>query len=64
MFDLLAQPHNSRPYVPIGMIMVLKIKLKGRNFDPTEVVEAKSQVVLNGFTEHDFHDAVKTWQKP
>jgi hypothetical protein len=28
------------------------------------VVEAKSQVVLNGFTEHDFHDAVKTWQKP
>jgi hypothetical protein len=23
MLDLLAQPHNSRPYVQIGMIMVL-----------------------------------------
>jgi hypothetical protein len=23
VLDLLAQPHNSRPYVPIGMIMAL-----------------------------------------
>jgi hypothetical protein len=26
MLDLLAQPHNSKPYVQIGMIMVLKEK--------------------------------------
>jgi hypothetical protein len=41
----------------------LKIKLKGRHFDTTEVVEAESQVVLNIPTEHDFQDAFKNWQK-
>jgi hypothetical protein len=41
----------------------LKIKLKGRHFDTTEVIGAKSQAVLNILTEHDFQDAVKKWQK-
>jgi hypothetical protein len=27
------------------------------------VFEAESQVVLNTFTEHDFQDAFKKWQK-
>jgi hypothetical protein len=35
----------------------LKIKLKGRHFDTTEVIEAESQAVLNSLTEHDFQDA-------
>jgi hypothetical protein len=37
----------------------LKIKLKGDNFDTTEVPEAESQAVLNTLTEHDFQDAIK-----
>jgi hypothetical protein len=41
----------------------LKIKLKGRHFDTTEVMEAESQAVLNILTEHDFQDAFKKWQK-
>jgi hypothetical protein len=32
----------------------LEIKLKGRHFDTTEVIEAESQAVLNTLTEHDF----------
>jgi hypothetical protein len=41
----------------------LQIKLKGRNFDTIEVIEAESQAVLNIFTKHDFRDAFKRWQK-
>jgi hypothetical protein len=41
----------------------LKIKLKGRHFDTTEVIEAESQAVLNIFIEHDFQDTFKKWQK-
>jgi hypothetical protein len=37
----------------------LKMKLKGRHFDTTEVIEAESQSVPNTLTEHDFHDAFK-----
>jgi hypothetical protein len=37
----------------------LKIKLKGRYFDTTEVMEAESQAVLNTLPEHDFQDAFK-----
>jgi hypothetical protein len=39
------------------------MKLKGGHFDSIEVVEAESQAVLNIFTEHDFQDAFKKWQK-
>jgi hypothetical protein len=35
------------------------IKLKGRRFDTTEVIEAESRVVPNTLTEHDFQDAFK-----
>jgi hypothetical protein len=41
----------------------LKIKLKGRHFDTTEVIEAESQTVLNTLTEHHFQDAFKNLQK-
>jgi hypothetical protein len=37
----------------------LKIKLKGRHFDTTEVIEAESRAVLNTLIEHDFQDAFK-----
>jgi hypothetical protein len=37
----------------------LKIKLKGRHFDTTDVMEAESQAVLNTLTEHDFQDALR-----
>jgi hypothetical protein len=39
-----------------------KITLKGRHFHTSEVIEAKSQEMLNTITEHDFH-AFKKWQK-
>jgi hypothetical protein len=32
----------------------MKIKLKGRHFDITEVIETESQVVLNTLTEQGF----------
>jgi hypothetical protein len=35
----------------------LKIKLKGRHFDTTDVMVAELQAVLNTLTEHDFQDA-------
>jgi hypothetical protein len=41
----------------------LKIRLRGRHFDTTEVIEAESQAVLNIITEHDFQDEFKKWQK-
>jgi hypothetical protein len=37
----------------------LKIKLEGRNFNTTEVIEAESQAVLNTLTGNDFRDAFK-----
>jgi hypothetical protein len=37
----------------------LKIKVRGRHFDTTEVIEAESQAVLNTLTEHNLQDAFK-----
>jgi hypothetical protein len=47
------------PTHPSFLFPRLKIKLKGRHFDTTEMMEAESQAVLNTLTEHDFQDAVK-----
>jgi hypothetical protein len=33
--------------------------MKGRHFDTIEVIETKSQAVLNTLTEHDFKDEFK-----
>jgi hypothetical protein len=41
----------------------LKLKPNGSHFDTIEVIEVESQAVLNTFTEHDFKDASKNWQK-
>jgi peptide deformylase len=42
----------------------LQLKLKDYHFDSTEVTEAaKSQLMLNTHTEHNFQDAFKKWQK-
>jgi hypothetical protein len=41
----------------------LNIKVKGRHYDTTEVMETELQPVLNTLTEHDFQDAFKKWQK-
>jgi hypothetical protein len=38
----------------------LKIKLKRHT---VEAIVAESQAMLNTFTEHDFQDAFKKWQK-
>jgi hypothetical protein len=43
----------------VTLISWLSIKLKGRHFDTTEVIEAESQAVLNSLTEHDFQVAFK-----
>jgi hypothetical protein len=37
----------------------LKIKLKGRHFDTTEMTEAKSQAMLNTLIQHDVQDVIK-----
>jgi hypothetical protein len=52
--------------VPIHLTFLflrLKIKLKGRHFDTSEVIEAESQAVLNSLREHYFQYASKKWQK-
>jgi hypothetical protein len=52
------------PHLPyFSLFPQLKIRLKGRHFDITEVIEAELQVVLNALTGHDFQDAFKKWQK-
>jgi hypothetical protein len=48
------------PYSPL--FTQLKIKLKGCHSDTT-VIKAEWHMVLNTFTEHDFQDAFKKWQK-
>jgi hypothetical protein len=45
------------------LFLRLKIKLKGRHFDTTEVIVAELKVVLNTLKEQDFQDAFKKWQK-
>jgi hypothetical protein len=40
-----------------SLFLRLKIKLKGRHFDTTDVIDAESQAVLNSLTEHDFQNA-------
>jgi hypothetical protein len=45
------------PFLPyFSLFLPLKIKLKERHFDTTEVMEAESKAVLSTFTEHDFQD--------
>jgi hypothetical protein len=51
------------PTHPTFLFPRLKIKLKGRYFDTTEVTEAESQAVLNIFTEYNFQAAFRKWQK-
>jgi hypothetical protein len=41
----------------------LKIKIKDRHFDTTEVMGAESQAVLSTLGAHDLHDAFRKWQK-
>jgi hypothetical protein len=47
------------PTHPTFLFPQLKIKLKGRHFDTTEVMETESQAVLNTLAEHDFQDAFR-----
>jgi hypothetical protein len=54
---------SSRKQLYIFRFRQLKIKLKGRDFDTVEVIEAESLAVLNTLTEHDFQDAFKKLQK-
>jgi hypothetical protein len=48
---------------PYFSISRLKMKLKGRQFDTIEVIEAESQAVLYTLTENDFQHALKKWLK-
>jgi hypothetical protein len=53
---ILHEPH-------VSLSPRLKIKLKGRQFDTIEVIEAESQAVLNILTEHDFQNIFRKRQK-
>jgi hypothetical protein len=59
--NMTVAPPPNQPYFPL--FPRLKIKLKIRHFDTTEVIEGESQVVLNSQKEYDFQDAFKKWQK-
>jgi hypothetical protein len=49
--------HDCRPPPILFSASQLNIKLKGRHFDTTEVMEAESQAVLNSLTVLVFQDA-------
>jgi hypothetical protein len=52
------------PHAPhIYLIPRLKIQLKGRQFDTTEVIKTESQAVLDTLTEHDFQNTFRKRQK-
>jgi hypothetical protein len=46
-WDFFYYKHDCRHPPDFSLFPLLKIKLKGRHFDTTEVIEAESQVVLN-----------------
>jgi 23S rRNA maturation mini-RNase III len=48
---------------PTFLFHRLRTKLKTRNFDAIEVIEAESQAMMYTLSEQDFQDAFKTWQK-
>jgi hypothetical protein len=52
------QPPYSSDLAPCDFSLFprLKIKVKGRHFNTTEVIDAESQAVLNTLTQHDFQD--------
>jgi hypothetical protein len=39
----------------------MKLKLKGRQFDTTEKIQAESQRVLDTLTEKDFNEEFQKW---
>ena len=41
----------------------MKLKLKGRQFDTIEEIQAKTQKVLDILTEKDFHEGFQKWRK-
>jgi hypothetical protein len=47
-----------------SLYLRLKIKLKGRHFDTTEVMEAESKAVMNTLTEQDFQMHLNTAEIP
>jgi hypothetical protein len=47
----------------LSLFLRLKIKLKGRHFDTTEVTEAELLAALNTLTEHDFQDEFKNGRR-
>jgi hypothetical protein len=40
----------------------MKLKLKGRQFDTNEKIQAESQRVLDTLTEKDFEEAFRKWR--
>jgi hypothetical protein len=40
----------------------MKLWLKGRHFDTTEEIHAKTQEVINTFTFENFQGCVKSWE--
>jgi hypothetical protein len=54
------QQHDYRLHTPyFSLFPRLKIKLKGRHFDATEVIEEELQALLNTLRKHDFQNAFK-----
>ena len=41
----------------------MKLKLKGRQFDTTEDIQAETQTVLDTLTEKKFQDAFQKWRR-
>jgi hypothetical protein len=40
----------------------MKLRLKGRRFDTTEEIQAKTQEVIDTLTFENFHGCMKSWK--
>jgi len=60
-------PHP--PYSPdlapcdFFLFQEMKLKVKGRQFDTTEEIQAESQRVLDSLIEKDFQEAFQKWSR-
>jgi hypothetical protein len=60
---VIPHPPYSADLTPCDFLFLkMKLKLKGRRFDTTEI-QAESQRVLDTLTEKDFQEAFQTWRR-
>jgi histone-lysine N-methyltransferase SETMAR len=62
---VIPHPPHSPDLTPCDLFVFpeMKLKLKGRQFDITEEIQAESYSVLDTLTEKDFQEAFQKWRR-